>query len=125
MRKNWIKEGQLVLVHKSIEEFEYPEKVHFISAIESLSYCDPAKISKIFLKAKNALLFGGVLVCNLFPYSGIPEADNILRQVFGGWLTTKNVVEAVMRSVDFPSCSVVEGLSPLGIAKQFHVIAQA
>ena len=37
MRKKWIENGQLVLVHQSIEEFEYPENVHLITATESLA----------------------------------------------------------------------------------------
>jgi SAM-dependent methyltransferase len=122
--KKWIENGQLVLVNQSIEEFKYPENVHLITAMDSLPYCDPEKISDIFLKAKNALLPGGVLVCSLFPYNDHPIADNMLREMFGAWMTTKNVVEAVMRSVDFPSWSVVEGRSPGGLAKQFHVFAQ-
>lgn len=67
----------------------------------------------------------GVLVCNLFPYSDNPMATNMLRGMFGAWMTTKNVVQAVMKGVGFFSWSVVEGQSPAGFAKQFHVFAQA
>jgi SAM-dependent methyltransferase len=122
--KSWINDGKLVLINQAIEEFAYPEKVHLITATESLPYCDPTKITKIFLEAKSALLPQGVLVCNLFPYTNFP-VDNMLRGMFGGWMTTKNVVEAVVRSVDFSSWSVTEGKSPQGLAKQFHIFAQA
>lgn len=123
MRKKWIENGQLVLVNQSIENFEYPENVHLIIAIDSLPYCNPEKIGNIFLKAKHSLLSQGVLICNFFPYKN-PIADNVLRSMFGAWLTTKNVIEAVMRSADFPSWSVVDGHSPNRIAKQFHVFAE-
>ncbi|MEC7838572.1 MAG: class I SAM-dependent methyltransferase [Chlamydiota bacterium] len=124
MGKNWINNGQLVLVNESIEKFKYPEKVDLIIATDSLPYCDPNKIGQIFLEARNALLPQGVLVCNFFPYSDNPYADNMLRGMFGAWMTTKNVVDAMMRSVDFPSWSVIEGKSPGGMAKQFHVFAK-
>ena len=49
----------------------------------------------------------------------------MLRGMFGAWMTTKNVVEAVMKSTDFSSWSVTDGQSPGGLAKQFHIFAQA
>lgn len=123
MGKNWIQKGQLVLVNQAIEEFEYPEKVHLVTATDSLPYCDPKKINMIFFEAKNALLPQGVLACNLFPYNDNPIANEILRGMFGAWMTTKNVVDAVIRSVEFSSWSVTEGRSPGG-SKQFHIFAQ-
>ncbi len=125
MEKHWIKDGQLILINQAIEEFEFPEKVHLVTATDSLPYCNPKKINSILLRIKNALLPQGVLACNVFPYSDNPIADNMLRGMFGAWMTTKNVVEAVMQSVDFTTWSVTEGISPGGKAKQFHVIAQA
>jgi SAM-dependent methyltransferase len=125
MGENWIRNGQLVLVKQAIEEFKYPEKVHLVTAIDSLPYCDPKKINKIFLEVKNALLPQGVFVCNLFPYNDNPIVDGMLRGMFGAWTTTKNVVEAVIRSVDFSSWSVTEGKSQGGLAKQFHIFAQS
>lgn len=125
MGKSWLEDGQLVLVNQSIEEFEYPEKVHLVAATDALPYCDPKKINAVFLKVKGALLPQGVFVGSLFPYNDNPLADNMLRVMFGAWMTTKNVVEAVMRSVDFPSWSVTAGNSPGGMAKQIHIFAQA
>lgn len=43
MKKNWIENGQLVLVNQSIEAFDFPEKVHLITATDSLPYSDPKK----------------------------------------------------------------------------------
>jgi SAM-dependent methyltransferase len=123
MGKKWIEDGQLVLVNQAIEEYEYPEKVDLVTAIDSLPYCDPKKIEQIFCKAKHALRPQGVLVCSLFPYQD-PCRDHMLRKIFGGWMTTKNVVEAVMRGVNFPSWSVTDGQSPGGFAKQCHVFAE-
>lgn len=122
MGKSWIQDGQLVLVNQTIEEFKFPEKVHLVTAYESLPYCNPEQINKIFLKIKDALLPQGILVCNLYPYH--PIADNVLREMFGAWMTTKNVVEAVVKSVNFSKWSVTEGMSPGGIVKQFHIFAQ-
>jgi SAM-dependent methyltransferase len=122
-RKKWIENGQLVLINQSIEEFKYPEKVDLITATDSFPYCDPNEINNIFLKAKNALNPQGVLVCSLFPYSDIQMANNLLREIFGGWMTTRNVIEAVLKSVDFPSWSLVECQNPSGLSKQFHVCA--
>lgn len=124
VEKKWINNGQLVLVNSSIEEYEYPEKVDLITASESLPYCDPRKIQEVFLKAKNALQHQGVFACNFFPYDR-PEVDLILRNMFGAWMTTKNVIDAVMKSVDFSEWSVVEGRSSGGLGRQFHVFAQA
>lgn len=124
MGKKWIEEGHLVLVNQSIEDFEYPEKVDLIIAIDSFGYCNPEQIGNIFLKAKNALNAQGVVVCTFFSYSKDHFAKNLFREIFGAWMTTKNVVEAVMKSVDFPSYSVIEGQSPAGFAKQFHVFAE-
>lgn len=124
MGKSWIANGQLVLVNQAIEKFDYPEKVHLIIATDSLPYCDPKKINRVFLEAKNALLPQGVFVCNLFPYLN-PLVDNMLRGMFGAWMTTKNVAEAMIKSTNFSSWSVTEGRSPSGIAKQFHILAQA
>lgn len=124
INKSWIKNGQLVLVNSSIEDFEYPEKVDLITAYDSLPYCDPRKIQGTFLKVKNALKHQGVFACNFFPYDR-PEVDATLRTMFGAWLTTKNVVEAVTKSIDFSEWSVVEGRSTNGFARQFHVFARA
>ena len=124
MKEKWIENGKLVLVHQSIEGFDYPEKVDLITATESLPYCDPEEIGNIFLRAKNALHPQGVLVCNIFPYDKFPVVDDMLRRMFGAWMTTKNVIEAVMKSIDFSSWSVIEGRSPSGLAKQFHVFAE-
>ncbi|MCH9625563.1 MAG: hypothetical protein S4CHLAM123_07390 [Chlamydiales bacterium] len=123
--KKWIEEGKLILVNKSIEEFEYPEKVHLISAVDSIPYCDPRKINDIFLKAKNSLHSGGIFAFSLFPYADLPLVDSMLRIMFGGWMTTKNVIEAVMKCIDFSSYSIAEEKSPDGKAKQFHVFALA
>ncbi len=125
MGKSWIQDGQLVLIHQSIEEFEFPEKVHLVTATDSLPYCNPKKINNVLFGIKAALLPQGVLACNVFPYNDNPMADNMLRGMFGAWMITKNVVEAVMQSVDFTTWSVTEGMSPGGMAKQFHIIAQA
>jgi len=125
MRNKWIENGQLVLVNQSIEKFDYSENVHLIIATDSLPYCDPEEICNILLKAKNALLPQGILVCSLIPQYDNPVDDNRLREKFGAWMTTKNVVEAVMKSVDFSSWSVVEVESPCGLVKQFHVYAYA
>lgn len=123
LEKNWIENGQLVLVNQSIEDFKFPEKVHLITAIESIPYCDPEQIDKIFLKIKNALFPQGVFVANLFPYHH-PAVDNMLRGMFGAWLTTRNVVEAIIRTADFTSSSVTIGKSATGIAPQIHIFAE-
>lgn len=125
MKESWIENGQLVLVKQSIEKFKFPEKVHLVIATESLPYCNPKSINKIFLEIKKALLPQGILACNLFPYNDNAIANNLMRGMFGGWMTTKNVVEAVVKSIDFSTWSVTEGTSPSGKAKQFHVFAQA
>lgn len=121
--KDWIEKGQLVLICQSIETFEYPENVHLIVATESLSYCDPERIQELFLRAKNALLSQGMFVGNLFPYADLDIANKMLRAI-GGWMTTKNVIHAITRSVDFPSWTVIDGKSPMGIADQFQVFAE-
>ncbi|MFI5342941.1 MAG: methyltransferase domain-containing protein [Chlamydiales bacterium] len=123
INRNWIEEGKLVLVHQTIENFEYPENVHLIHASESLPYCDPEKISSIFLKAKAALVKDGILACNFFPYMN-SLTDGLTRRLFGGWLTTKNVVSAIILSVDFSRCIVKDGRSSTGIAPRIHVFAQ-
>lgn len=122
--KNWIQDGQLVLVNQTIEEFKFPEKVHLITAIESLPYCDPEKIVKIFLEMKSGLLPQGVLVCNLFPYDDNRIANNLLKNIFGGWMTTKNVVDALVESIDFKKSTVTEVINPSQLARQFHVVAE-
>lgn len=88
MGKNWIEEGKLILVNQTIEEFNFPEKAHLIIANDSLPYCDPKKINKIFLDVKNALLPQGVFVGNLFPYFN-PLADNMLRGTFWSMVDNK------------------------------------
>jgi hypothetical protein len=45
--------------------------------------------------------------------------------MFGGWMKIKNVVDALMRSVDFTAWSLTQGMSSGGRAKQFHILAQA
>jgi len=122
--KKWIEEGQLVLVNQSIEEFEFPEKVHLVTASDSLPYCNPKKINQVFLDIKGALLPQGVLVCNFFPYENL-LVDGALRYMFGAWMTTKCVVERVVESAEFSSWSVKDGRSRGGMANQFHVIARA
>lgn len=114
---NWIQRKQLVLIKGSIERFEYLEKAHLITAIDSLCYCNPLEIQNIFFKAKHALLSGGVFVYTLV-------AHNTETQRSGSWMTTKNVVEAVMRSMKFTSWSISKKSSPEGCAKLFYVLAQ-
>jgi hypothetical protein len=92
-------------------------------AIDSLPYCDPEKISKIFLDVRHSLFPKGVFVCSLFSYSKT-RTDDIIRIVFGAWLTTKNVVEAVVKSSEFSSWSVNDGIGHAGLARQIHVLAQ-
>ena len=124
MKKKWIQEKQLILVNASIEKFEYREKAHLIMANDALPYCDPIEIQNIFSKAKKALFSQGVLVCNLFPHNGLLH-DWVIKSQFGAWLTTKNIVEALMKSMHFSSCSVTEGRNLSGQKKQFHVVAVA
>lgn len=121
--KTWIEDGQLVLVNQSIENFEFPEQVHLVTATESLPYCDPGAVNDVFLKIKEALAPKGVFTGNLFPYEN-PLVDGMLRGMFGAWMTTKNVVDAIMESVDFGSYSVTNGKSASGVANQFHIFAQ-
>jgi SAM-dependent methyltransferase len=124
LNESWIEDGQLVLVHDSIEGFEYPEKVHLITAIDSLPYCNPKKVTEVFLRAKDALVPQGIFVCTLFSHDDPPMAKNMLRAMFGAWMTTKNVVDATIKSINFASWSVEKGTSPGGMGKQVHVIAQ-
>lgn len=121
--KSWIRDGQLILIKQSIETFIFPERVHLVMAIDSLPYCDPEKISKIFLDVRHSLFPKGVFVFSLFPYTKT-RGDDMLRMVFGAWLTTKNVVEAVMRSSEFSLWSVNDGASHSGLSRQIHVFAQ-
>ncbi len=122
--KDWIETGQLVLIHQTIEDFQFPEKVHLVTATESLTYCDPNKIHHTFQNIKNALYPQGRFACSLFPYKN-RLVDSILRDTFGAWLTTKNVMETLMRSTDFDTWSVTDGKSPCGMAKQIHILAKA
>jgi SAM-dependent methyltransferase len=121
--KDWIQNGNLVLVNQTIEEFEFPENVHLVTAIDSLPYCDPTEINSIFLRIKSSLAPQGMLVCNLFPHYNDSRADNEMRNRFGGWMSTKNVVDAVVRSVDFTSSSVTK--KDCGSVEQFHIYAYA
>lgn len=124
LEKKWLNCKQLILVNKSIEEFEYPEKVHLITASESLPYCDPQEIQTIFLKAKEALLEEGIFASNFFPPFEHPLSNEMLRERFGGWTTSKNVIEGVVRRAGFPSWSVTVKKSLHGTDDQFHVYAQ-
>lgn len=126
LRKNWIEEGQLKLTQSRIEDFEYPEQVDLIIATNSLPYCDPTKIAEIFHKAKTALKEGGVFAAEFFPPN--PQylfADLLLKRNFGGWITTKNVIDAVAQFTGFKEVTVCAGRSPSGIAPQIHVFAKA
>jgi SAM-dependent methyltransferase len=125
LQKKWIEEGKLVLVNEKIEKFQYPEKIDLINAAESLPYCDPTEMIQIFLRAKNALHEErGIIVGSFFPYSTNPRINMLMRQIFGSWMTKKNVIEAFMRSVDFPKCSVEKGPSPNGLTTEFYVFAE-
>lgn len=120
--KEWIQRKKLILVNKTIEEFEFPEKVHLVIASDSLPYCNPKKINKVFLDIKDALILEGVFVCSFFPYDNL-LIDGTRRYMFGAWMTTKCVVEKVVESTGFSSWSVTDGESPSG-ASQFYVIAK-
>ena len=124
MGKNWIENGQLVLVNEKIEEFKFPEKVHLVTAVESLPFCDPEKINAIFLEIKNSLLPQGMLFCNFYSNYDNRIVQNVFKKMFGGWTTTKNVVDALVESIDYKEWSVTEVMNPNKSAKQFHVIVQ-
>lgn len=124
MAKKWIEKGQLIIVNQPIESFDYPEKVHLIIAEKSLPYCDPRQITKILLKAKFALQSKGCLLFDLLPYNNA-KVDQAVREEFGAWITTKNVVEAIMRFVNFSEHSVRDdGKFGPGIKNPICVIAQ-
>lgn len=66
-----------------------------------------------------------MFACNLFPYDRNPIVDDLLRNVFGAWLTSRNVVQSVMKSAGFSSWSVTTERNPGEQSKQIHVFAQA
>lgn len=124
LTEEWIQTGRLVLVNQSIEDFEFPQQVQLILATDSLPYCNPLKIYDIFLKARQALVANGVFACSFFPYH-TEVADNLMRSLFGGWLTTRNVIHAVASSVQFKDLSITSEPSPSGFAQQIHLLARA
>jgi hypothetical protein len=63
-----------------------------------------------------------MFACNLFPYNDLEISDNNLRDQFGGWMTTKNVVDAIVNSIGFTTWTVVQGQN--GLDKFFNVTAQ-
>lgn len=103
LRKKWFETGQLILISQNIETFEFPEKVHLVVATNSLPYCNPEKIQGIFSRIKNALLPGGLLVCNLYL-----SKHHQVQQLFGAWTTKKSVIEAIIRSVKFSYFTILE-----------------
>lgn len=44
--------------------------------------------------------------------------------MFGAWMTRKNVVTTLVKSINFTSWSVTEEQSQGGLSKQFHIFAQ-
>lgn len=103
LRKKWLETGQLILISQNIEDFEFPEKVHLVIAIDSLPYCNPEKIQGIFSRIKNALLPGGLVVCNL-----CISKHHQVQQLFGAWTIKKSVIEAIIRSVQFSYYTILE-----------------
>ncbi len=110
---------KLVCVESSIEAYQFPKNVSLIIACESLPYVTPTKVIEVFKRAKEALTSPGLFVGNFFPPI-CNAGDTFLQRMFGAWITTKNVIDAVVKESYFPSATVQYGKSRNGIAKQIH-----
>jgi predicted TPR repeat methyltransferase len=119
-----IKHDRLHFVHSSIEQYQYPEKVSLIIAIDSLPYTDPKKLETILSCAKQALIPGGLIVATLLVFDPDPILATRIRLARGGWMTTKKVVEAIFHSFRFTLFSIRQNNEPNEVGKQFYIVAQ-
>jgi SAM-dependent methyltransferase len=93
---NWLTEGQLTLVCQDIESYEFPQNVRLIMANNSLFFCNPAKIKRVWDAAHNSLEVGGRIIGNLLPRQILPGIDYLVRFSFSVWFTDTAVVRALL-----------------------------
>ncbi|MBS0656549.1 MAG: class I SAM-dependent methyltransferase, partial [Verrucomicrobia bacterium] len=91
---DWIKKGQLTLVHASAEEYLFPEHVTLIIA-SSICYFNPLKIRKIWDNIHASLQPGGRFVGSFFPRNFM---DIVMRAISGQWFADSSTISALIES---------------------------
>lgn len=118
--RDWIESGKLELVHCKVEDYKFPQNVTLITASDALPYCRPTAIYDIFRRIETSLSTTGLFVGNFFA-AGNYFADLILEQQFGAWITTKNVIDAIVKDANLFGITQY-GKSRSNIAPQIHLI---
>ncbi|MGH2637992.1 MAG: hypothetical protein ACRDF4_01685 [Rhabdochlamydiaceae bacterium] len=98
---NWITDGQLILVHQDMKNYEFPKDVKIILANNSLPYCDPLGFQTIWKKAHASLATGGRMIGNFFPVPNDPVVERLQRGLMGVWFTDPAVVTAFLDHVGY------------------------
>jgi SAM-dependent methyltransferase len=96
VNKGWLTHKRLILVHCRMEDFKFPKNVQMIIANDSLNYCDPSKLIHVWRKCHSSLAKGGRVVGNFFVTPSNPMAEQLGRQLMGGWYSDKGVVDALL-----------------------------
>lgn len=68
-----------------IEDYQFPSQVDLITAVSSLTYCDPNKINSIFQNIFRSLKQGGFFIGNLFALRYASSAQQEGLREMGAW----------------------------------------
>ncbi len=93
-----MKMGKLETVHSTIESYAFPRrKVEMVLAIDSLNYCNPSEMLRIWNRAHSALKSGGRIACSLPRAPILPFGMIVSNMVAPSWYTDPIVFHALVR----------------------------
>ncbi|MES2121460.1 MAG: class I SAM-dependent methyltransferase [Chlamydiota bacterium] len=93
-----IKMGTLKTVRSPIESYTFPSgKVEIVLALDSLNYCHPAEMLRIWNRAHEALKTGGRILCSLPRAPLFPFTTTFANMVAPSWYTDPIAFHALLR----------------------------
>lgn len=97
----WITSGQLEIVCKSMEDFEFPDNIQMVFAQDSLAFCHPEKIRNLFERIFQSLSEGGRFVGNVVPTPDNRALEMIYRSMFGASYADMPIVKNLLKDSGF------------------------
>ena len=86
----------LSLVHKSVEDYQFPSQVKLILAFESFSYCNPLQFKTLWTRAHHALSKNGIIAGNFRLRPATRDEENAERVIKGAWYITEPCLPALL-----------------------------
>ncbi len=114
-----IAKTNLILTAKKMEDYTFPSNIDFISAQDSLPYCDASKLVSVWDKIHHSLIEGGYFTASVFnncsydnPISDSegelkrilddsnphPRKEILNRVSLGAWMTSPSIVYSLLQN---------------------------